>query len=537
MTTSADKNILIHNLIHDYAGKIFYFCLKKTSNDYAAEDLTSDILLNIITALEKGIVPEHFSAWIWQIARNRYSAWAGKKHKRNTSELDADITELVIEDGTSMPEDVVIHEDQLRLLRREMSLITSNYREIVVAYYILGIKISDIALSLNLPEGTVMSKLHRARNILKEGMNMAREFGERSYHPEQISFCSSGNQPSGLPWTAIKRKIPVNILCHAHNNPCTIQELALELGIAAPYMEEEVDLLLQAELLKKLNHEKYLTNFFIVPRECQNEINEKCCEFAEHHAAVLWQLAEKALKKATGLGVTTGDYSDNDAQMFFAFYLEQTAENFSFSKGPCCSNFKRADGGNWGLIGFENGSVCRLPSSFFNNNGNGYRDTRWDGYQAKPDDAIFDRRRYKKDAPNSYLNMTLKTIVKNVDPTSFTEVEKDHLQKLTEDGFCGVRSDGTVFVNALVFQNDMRNQLHEYLNTMPEYISLLENMHGFIDTVKEIISRYSNKYLQDDFEYYAAMSIVELRSVLPRLWKDKGFYTGESAQFCAFTVE
>ena len=44
-------------------------------------------------------------------------------------------------------------------------------------------------------------------------------------------------------------------------------------------MEEEVELLLQAELLKKINHEKYLTNFFIVPRECQNEINEKCCGF------------------------------------------------------------------------------------------------------------------------------------------------------------------------------------------------------------------------------------------------------------------
>ena len=133
----------------------------------------------------------------------------------------------------------------------------------------------------------------------------------------------------------MNRKIPVNILCHAHNNPCTIQELALELGIAAPYMEEEVELLLQAELLKKLNHEKYLTNFFIVPRECQNEINEKCCGFAEQHAAVLWQLAEKALKKATGLGVTTGDYSDNDAQMFFAFYLEQTSGNCSvFRKAP-----------------------------------------------------------------------------------------------------------------------------------------------------------------------------------------------------------
>ena len=533
MITSADKNLLIHSLIHDYAEKLFYFCLKKTSDNYAAEDLTSDILLNIITALEKGIVPEHFSSWVWQIARNRYSVWAGKKHKQNASESAADIEEIEIEDRTAVPEDVLIRKDQLLLLRREMSFISSHYRDIVVAYYFQGIKISDIALSLNLTQGTVMSKLHRARNILKEGMNMAREFGEKSYNPEQISFCASGNQPSGLPWSAIKRKIPVNILCHAHNNPCTIQELALELGIAAPYMEEEVELLLQAELLKKINHEKYLTNFFIVPRECQNEINEKCCDFAEQHAAVFWQLAEKALKKATELGVTTGDYSDNDAQMFFAFYLEQIIENSCFSVN-WHSHFKRADGGSWGLIGFESGSACRLPSTFFNNSGNGWKGVYWDGYQAHPGDAIFGKRRYKNDVPDSYLNMTLKMLAKSSDPASFSEMEKHNLQKLTEDGFCGVHSDGTAFVNALVFQNDMISRLHEYLNTLPEYISLLENMRDFFDAVKEIVSRYSNKYLQDDLEYYVGMSIVELRSVLSRLWKDKGFYTGESAQFCLF---
>ena len=533
MITSADKNLLIHSLIHDYAEKLFYFCLKKTSDNYAAEDLTSDILLNIITALEKGIVPEHFSSWVWQIARNRYSVWAGKKHKQNASESAADIEEIEIEDRTAVPEDVLIRKDQLLLLRREMSFISSHYRDIVVAYYFQGIKISDIALSLNLTQGTVMSKLHRARNILKEGMNMAREFGEKSYNPEQISFCASGNQPSGLPWSAIKRKIPVNILCHAHNNPCTIQELALELGIAAPYMEEEVELLLQAELLKKINHEKYLTNFFIVPRECQNEINEKCCDFAEQHAAVFWQLAEKALKKATELGVTTGDYSDNDAQMFFAFYLEQIIENSCFSVN-WHSHFKRADGGSWGLIGFESGSACRLPSTFFNNSGNGWKGVYWEGYQAHPGDAIFGKRRYKNDVPDSYLNMTLKMLAKSSDPASFSEMEKDNLQKLTEDGFCGVHSDGTAFVNALVFQDDMISRLHEYLNTLPEYISLLENMRDFFDAVKEIVSRYSNKYLQDDLEYYVGMSIVELRSVLSRLWKDKGFYTGESAQFCVF---
>ncbi len=140
-----------------------YFCLKKSSNNYVAEDLASDILLNIVTALEKGIVPEHFSAWVWQISRNRYSVWAGKKHKRTAAESPADIGDLEIEDKTMDLEEALIHDDQLLLLRREMSFISSDYRNIIVAYYLEGAKIGDIAFSLNLPEGTVMSKLHRAR--------------------------------------------------------------------------------------------------------------------------------------------------------------------------------------------------------------------------------------------------------------------------------------------------------------------------------------------------------------------------------------
>ena len=528
-----EKDISIHNLVENYAENIFYFCLKKTGNAYEAEDLTSDILLNVITALKKGTVPDHFSAWVWRIARNRYSVWTDKKHKHAESVSGADIEDFEVEDKAADPEEALIHDAQLRQLRRELAFISSDYRNIVVAYYMQSRKISDIALSLGLPEGTVMSKLHRARKTLKEGMNMAREFGKRSYDPETISFCTSGNQPSGLPWSAVRRKIPVNILCEAHNNPSTLQELALELGIAAPYMEEEVELLVKAELLKKLDHGKYLTNFFITPKECQNEINEIVCSFTEQHAATLWQLAEKTLEKAVELGVTTGEYSDNDAQMFFAFYLEQKVENSVFSNN-LFTKFKRADGGNWGMIGFEQDSVCRLPSTFFNNSGNGWKGVHWDGYQANTGNAVFENRRYGKNVPDYHLNVTLKGIAEGLHPADFSEAEKENLQKLIEEGFCVIGNDGTMCVNALVFKGDMQFQLNEYLDTLPDYKSLQEEMQRLISSAKEVVARYSNQYLHDDFEYYVAMSVIELRSTLSRHWKDKGFYTGESAQFCAF---
>ncbi len=528
-----EKDSLTHDLIENYAEKIFYFCLKKTGNAHEAEDLTSDILLNVITALEKGIVPEHFSAWVWRIARNRYSVWCDKKHKRLESVSVADIGDFELEDITPNPEEALIHDDQLQLLRRELSFISSDYRNIIVAYYMQSRRISDIALSLGLPEGTVTSKLHRARKILKEGMNMAREFGKKSYYPETISFCSSGNQPSGLPWAAIRRKIPVNILCEAHNNPCTLQELALELGIAVPYMEEEAELLIRAELLKKLDNEKYLTNFFISPKECQNESNEIICDFTERHAAEFWQLAEKTLKKAIELGITTGEYSDDDAQMFFALYLEQQIENSAFSSN-LFTKFNRADGGNWGIIGFEQGGTSRLSTAFFNNNGNGWKDTKWDGYQTHPGNTAFPQRRYSKDVPDGYLNITLKEIAEGADVTVLSEAEKENLQRLLKEGFCVRRTDGTICVNALVFKGDMKTRLDEYLNTLPEYTSLTRDIKDLVESVKGIIAHYSNKYLHDDFEYYVGMSVLELRSTLSRFLKDNGLYPGESGQFCAF---
>ena len=74
------------------------------------------------------------------------------------------------------------------------------------------------------------------------------------------------------------------------------------------------------------------------------------------------------MKKADELGATFGNYSINDVQMYFALYLEQLMEASSFT-GNIFSHFKRSDGGDWGINGFEEGAVCRLPSSFFNNNG------------------------------------------------------------------------------------------------------------------------------------------------------------------------
>ena len=192
------KEEYLNSLTQNYKDKLFYFCLKKTGNSFEAENLTSDILLNIITSLERGNEPKNFEAWFWGIARNRYSVWARNKNNRNELLTNSDISDYEISDNTANTENKVMDSEDLKLLRRELAFVSSEYRNIVVAYYIEDRKIKDIAVSLKLPESTVKSKLFRARKILKEGMKMSREFGIRSYKPENVDFAASGSQPSGL---------------------------------------------------------------------------------------------------------------------------------------------------------------------------------------------------------------------------------------------------------------------------------------------------------------------------------------------------
>ena len=106
------RDQLIKEFAENYMEKLFYFCLKKTGSHTEAEDLTQDIALQIITALNKSTFPMHFSAWVWQIARNRYSVWAAEKHHRTEAVNGSDIGDYEIEDERETILDEMIHEFQ-----------------------------------------------------------------------------------------------------------------------------------------------------------------------------------------------------------------------------------------------------------------------------------------------------------------------------------------------------------------------------------------------------------------------------------------
>lgn len=291
----------------DTLKKLFYYCLKRTSDREQAEDLSSEITLEMLNMLNRGYQPMNFHAWMWTVARAKYSLWAKQKSRSLSASVEMYENEE-LKDSETSPEDMIIKNEEMNLLMRELSILSREYREITVAYYIDNMKISDIskavALSTGvvLPEGTIKRKLYESRKYLKEGMDMIRTYGKRSYAPENIEFhVNRANTKDNVPMSLYSSKLAKNILLEAYNNPSTVEELSVALGVAAPYLEEELDKLTEGLLLRKSNDtnsktEKYETDFVILDRETQRNIYQRTAETAEKICMMLMYCANADMK-------------------------------------------------------------------------------------------------------------------------------------------------------------------------------------------------------------------------------------------------
>ncbi len=352
-----EKAMLIEEFVDSYMEKLFYFCLKKTGNSLEAEDLTQDIALQIITALNNGTIPTSFSGWIWSIARNRYSLWAKAKRRRNESFAISDVNDFEIEDESATTLDEMIQSEQLALLRRELAFIKSDYRKIVVAYYIEHKSIEEIASSLSLPENTVKSKLFRARKILKEGMEMAREFGKRSYNPDEITYTNICTRPGelGQPWTLLDPKLNQNIFLACYDTPMSPEELAIEVGVALPYIEDTLSNLTTQTLLVK-NGEKYETSFPIISSAAQQKLHA-------YYESVIPLLISLISENIDGL---IAQYDEAGLSYYGKYQSYEEAKwtllpNFYKGLFSLCEsapkgklgNTKRENNGVWDVVAFE----------------------------------------------------------------------------------------------------------------------------------------------------------------------------------------
>jgi RNA polymerase sigma-70 factor (ECF subfamily) len=148
----------------DHGRRIYNFAYRLTGNPDDASDLMQEVLLRVRRGLP-GYTPGSFEGWLWRITRNAFLDEVRRKKRRPTAPLpEDDRTPL----GSSPPPEDVLAESRLpEHLQQALLALPFDFREAVVMCDVAGLAYEEIAAATGVPVGTVRSRIHRGRKMLK----------------------------------------------------------------------------------------------------------------------------------------------------------------------------------------------------------------------------------------------------------------------------------------------------------------------------------------------------------------------------------
>ncbi len=262
-----DKQSLYAQITNDYSEKILNWAVKKAGNRADGEDLAQEVFLQVFLAVERHEhieKPEHF---VWKVARYVWCNRLRKLIKHSTSELSESFP-----DGKDFVNDYTENEAlqaELARMRRGLADLSRLQREMMILHYLDGLSVRELAIRLGTTESAVTWHLFDARKQIREDMSMKDEKSTQ-YCPGKLSIGYSGVAPA-YPDTAkvSDSLIRQNLCLLCHSEGKTIDELAEVTGIPKPFLEHDLDWLVEHEFLS-LNGKRYYTTFLILNQKYFN---------------------------------------------------------------------------------------------------------------------------------------------------------------------------------------------------------------------------------------------------------------------------
>lgn len=166
-------------LVKVYQSKVFSMALSFTRDRETADDLSQEIFLKAYLALPKFRFGSEFGTWLYRVAMNHVKDFLRKKGRVKVVSLE-EIGEIpVSDDGVGKGEKEREEERTKRLLHAHVETLPPKYRIVLTLRDIRGLPYDEISRVLKVSPGTVDSRLHRARKMLRKKLapHMSREGG------------------------------------------------------------------------------------------------------------------------------------------------------------------------------------------------------------------------------------------------------------------------------------------------------------------------------------------------------------------------
>jgi RNA polymerase sigma factor (sigma-70 family) len=155
MAANEGNPAALEKLVSLWQKKLWRYAFGLTNDVHASWDITQQSWLEIIKGLKKLRDPKNFKAWAYKIATNRSMDWLRNKNKNQHMNLES------IEVDYHQKEDEVQVKELIQRLKEDS-------RAILSLYYFEQLRISEISIALDIPSGTVKSRLFTAREELKQ---------------------------------------------------------------------------------------------------------------------------------------------------------------------------------------------------------------------------------------------------------------------------------------------------------------------------------------------------------------------------------
>jgi RNA polymerase sigma-70 factor (ECF subfamily) len=165
-------------VFRDYAPRIYNLARRMLGSDADAEDVTQDVLLQVVRKLDTFRGEAAFPTWLHRVTVNAALAHRQKRAMRQRHQV-SDPLEHFLEDGHHQapirrwavePQKQALDRENHQLIERAIAGLPEIYRDVYVLADVEGLANAEIAEMLGLSLPAVKSRLHRGRLLMREAL-------------------------------------------------------------------------------------------------------------------------------------------------------------------------------------------------------------------------------------------------------------------------------------------------------------------------------------------------------------------------------
>ena len=267
-----DREVLFEQVAEENLRKVLAWAVRKTGNRTEGEDLAQEVFVQFYDAVSKAETVDRPENLLWKVA---YHCWCNylrsKSRNSRTTVLDANIPDGI--DYANETISAAMKNERISRMRREIMNLSFIQREAMILHHLDGLTVAETAAKLGTTESAVTWHLFDARKKVRreiESMSIPRT--NYVYRPGRLRVGISGGYTDDPDTKRINDSLVRQNLCLlCYREPKTIDELVELTGIPRPYIEFDLDWLVNREFMT-LEGKKYATAFPIIGRRHMQEI-------------------------------------------------------------------------------------------------------------------------------------------------------------------------------------------------------------------------------------------------------------------------